>query len=258
MAYVDFERRDHIAVVSINRPERRNALGREVRQGLTEAFLEIGANPDIWVALLRGEGGQAFCAGADLKEIHEADARGEAYIPPMAGRERHIFEIVRETYKPVIACINGAAVAGGLELALACDVRVASDDAVLGMPEAKRGMGATFASVVLPRLIPLGLALEMLFTGDYLSAEQARQIGLVNHVVPKAEVEQFAARLAERMAQNAPLSLRRMKEMALKSLDVPVAAGLRLDVGPNPYLSRDRQEGVAAFVERRPPRWEGR
>jgi enoyl-CoA hydratase len=176
----------------------------------------------------------------------------------MAGATRHIFEIVRETYKPVIACINGAAVAGGLELALACDIRVASDDAVLGMPEAKRGMGANFASVVLPRIVPLGLAMEMLYTGRYWSAQDAYRIGLVNHVVPKADVEEFTQQLADTIAQNAPLSLRRFKEMILKSLDIPIAAGLRLDVGPNAYTSRDRKEGVAAFVERRKPQWEGR
>jgi len=258
MAYVEFEQRGRVAVISINRPERRNALGREVRQGLVEAFLRVEADPDIWVAVLRGEGGRAFCAGADLKEIHEADQRGERFVPPMSGPERHVFEVVRETYKPVIACINGAAVAGGLELALACDIRIASDDAVLGMPEAKRGMGANFASVVLPRIVPLGVAFEMLYTGDYLNAQEAWRVGLVNRVVPKAEVEQYTLDFAERLSRNAPLTLRRYKHMILKTLDMPVAAGLRLDAGPNPYLSRDRMEGIAAFVEHREPRWEGR
>jgi enoyl-CoA hydratase len=171
---------------------------------------------------------------------------------------RSLFEVVTETPIPTVAALNGAAVAGGFELALACDLRVAARGIPLGLPEAKIGMGANFGSVVLPKRIPVGIALEMLFTGEYVTSEDAERWGLVNRLVEPEAVLPAALELAEKIASNAPISVRRMKETAVKGLELPLWQALRLDVGPNPYLSEDRKEGIAAHLEKRPPRWTGR
>jgi enoyl-CoA hydratase len=159
---------------------------------------------------------------------------------------------------PIVAALNGAAVAGGFELALACDLRVAAAGIPMGLPEATIGMGANFGSVVLPKRIPMGIAMEMLLTGEYVTSEDAARWGLVNRIVDRDEVLPTALRLAERIAANAPISVRRMKETAVKGLELPLWQALRLDVGPNPYLSDDRREGIAAYLEKRPPEWTGR
>jgi enoyl-CoA hydratase len=171
---------------------------------------------------------------------------------------RSLFEVVTETPVPVIAALAGAAVAGGFELALACDLRVAAPGIKLGLPEARIGMGANFGSVVLPKRIPMGIALELLLTGEYVTSEVAQQWGLVNRLVPAEDVLPTALALAEKIAANAPISVRRMKETAVKGLELPLWQALRLDVGPNPYLSEDRREGIAAYLEKRPPNWTGR
>jgi enoyl-CoA hydratase len=159
---------------------------------------------------------------------------------------------------PVIAALTGAAVAGGFELALACDLRIAAPGIPLGLPEARIGMGANFGSVVLPKRIPMGIALELLFTGEYVTSEVAERWGLINRIVERDDVLPTALALAEKIAANAPISIRRMKETAVKGLELPLWQALRLDVGPNPYLSDDRREGIAAHLEKRPPNWTGR
>jgi enoyl-CoA hydratase len=248
----------HVRVLTINRPARANALSSSLRRKLSDAFLDASDDPAVRVIMLTATGDRVFCAGADLKEIAEADGRGERFRPPTAQLERTVYEVVYGTYKPTIAALNGHAMGGGFELALACDIRLAVPAATLAFPEAKVGMGAPFGSVALTRHLPLGVALAMLFTGDPMSAEDAQRWGLINRVVSAAELHSEALALAHRIAANAPLSVQRMKETAVKTLDMPVAVGLRLDVGPNPYRSWDRAEGARAFAEKRPPRFEGR
>jgi enoyl-CoA hydratase len=251
------EDRGHLRLLTLDRPERRNALSSELQADLVESLLDAAENGDVRAIVLTGNG-PAFCAGFDLKEIRELDQRGERFRPPMNRPTRSLFEVVTETPVPIVAALNGPAVAGGFELALACDLRVASPEVTLGLPEAKIGMGANFGSVVLPKRIPMGIAMELLLTGDYVTAEDAAPWGLFNRLVAPDEVLPTAIALAERIAANAPISVRRMKETAVKGLELPLWQALRLDVGPNPYLSEDREEGIAARLEKRPPVWRGR
>jgi enoyl-CoA hydratase len=248
---------EHVARVTINRPERSNAISRAAQEHLIELFDEAANDPDVRVVVVTGAGERAFCAGADLKELDELARSDRPVATPMTGSHRNLFEAVLETYKPTIAALNGPAVAGGCELALACDLRVAAEHAYLGLPEAKRGMGANFASVLLPRLLPRAVALEMLYTGNPIDARTALAWGLYNRVVAD-DVLVAADYLARTIAANAPLTVRRYKEMAVKGWELSVPAALRLNVGPDPYASRDREEGVRAYLERRPPHWEGR
>jgi enoyl-CoA hydratase len=166
--------------------------------------------------------------------------------------------VVLDFGKPVIAAINGWAMGGGCELALACDLRLAAETAHLGLPESKRGMGATFGAQLLPRLVPAAIAYEMLYTGEAVTAQQAERWGLVNRCVPSEELLEQASALARVLVERAPLTLRRYRAVIRQGRDLPLAAALRLDSGPDPYSSADRVEGVAAFVENRPPVWQAR
>lgn len=244
--------------VEIARPGRRNALSLRALAEVADAFLELGRDDDIAVIVLTGSGRDAFSAGVDLKEHAERDQAGTPFERPMSGVARNVYELVLETPKPTLAALNGPAVGAGCELALACDLRVAADHAWMQLPEAKRGMGGNFASVLLPRLIPRAIALELLYTGARLPPERALEIGLINRVVPADGLSACVAELADGIAANAPLTVRRYKQVALKGWELPVPSALRLDVGPDPYTSEDRVEGIRAFLERRDPRWQGR
>jgi enoyl-CoA hydratase len=248
---VDVMRHEHTAVITINRPERRNALNAEVIAGIGAAFTEAEVDGDVRVVVLTGAGDQAFCAGADLRD------RGTPSPPGTPGLE--VF--TNRCYpKPVICAVNGAAVGGGFELTMASDLVVAADHATFGIPEVKRGLVGAGCSTRLSARVPPAIAFAMGFTGDAISVTRAYELGLVNEVVPAAELMDRTLALAARIGANAPIALRITKELMWQEMGMHNQAewtAIRAQAAPA-FASDDAKEGAAAFAEKRPPIWSGR
>ncbi|MBN2076509.1 MAG: enoyl-CoA hydratase/isomerase family protein [Dehalococcoidales bacterium] len=256
-----YEKKDHIAVLTMNRPEARNAMNAAMRREMGEALADFKDDNDSWVLILTGAGDKAFSAGMDLKEM-AAGLAGRGGGGGGGGDESKIPSLMAgniDIWKPIIAAINGVAVGGGLETALACDIRIAAAGVQMGLSEPKRGIipgGGGMAR--LPRLVNLGAALEIMMTGDMIPAEEAYRIGLVNHVVPGNELMDAAFNLAKKMTEVAPLAVQAIKETVRKNIDMPLREALPARFGPNVMASEDAREGTAAFGEKRPPVWKGR
>ena len=250
---VRYEIEDRVAWLTIDRPEARNALSKAVRDGLWEGFRRFAGDEDAAVLVLTGAGEKAFCAGGDLKEMSATALR----VPPpdfLPYLQRTV-----KTDKPVIAAVNGVASAGGFLLAQMVDLVVAADHAKFGITEARVGRGSPWAAP-LPWLIPPRVAMEIMVTAEPITAQRAYELGLVNKVVPLAELHDAAQAMAQTIAANAPLSVRAAKSLVYLSAEHGWSAALDAadELYEPVYFSEDGQEGPRAFAEKRAPRWQGR
>ena len=258
MDSVIYEIEDRIAYVTINRPEAYNACDQATYDRLGEVWEDFAHNDEAWVAILTGAGDKAFCAGSDIKQnFNSAPEPADNFAA--AGRG----DLMRglEIWKPVIAAINGHCNGGGLEQALSCDIRIASSNAQFGLGEVLLGLlpggGGTQR---LPRTIPLGHALWMLYSGERIDADEAYRLGLVNKVVPFEDLLPTAKAMAETLLKAGPLAVRAIKQAAVQGMSMPLEDGLRLEQHLFHLLAstEDSSEGTRAFAEKREPQWKGR
>ncbi len=250
------ERRGRILIVTLNRPEAGNSINPAVASQLDEALNMAEADSEVYAVILTGAGSKIFCGGMDLKHMAKHGAEGVVI-------DGHGFAGLTERFfsKPLICAVNGFALGGGTEFALACDIVIAADHAKFGLPEVKRGILAGAGGPIrLIRAVPKAIALEIMMTGDHITAQRALEIGLVNAVVPYDQLMDEAIKMAERIVCNAPLSVRGAKELAYKSYDMDLKKAFELNVviGTRVGMSEDAIEGPRAFAEKRAPQWKGR
>ncbi len=250
------ERHDNVEILTINRPEARNAINGPVSKAMSGIMDELTDDPDCWVVVLTGSGDKAFSAGMDLKAFSSGEG-GD--IMGASGGFGGLTQ--RDFPKPIIAAVNGSALAGGFEIMLSCDLVVAADHATFGIPEAKRGLIAGAGGLIrMPKRLPMAVALELAMTGDPIDAERAHALGLVNKVVPAQALLPEAIALAERIAANAPLAVRYSKDVMKRAAEVPESEGwaINAEAVRVVFSSADAMEGPVAFAEKRTPKWQGK
>lgn len=255
---IDFDLCDNVATITINRPERRNALDAEHYALLSAAWQRVRDDEEIHVAIVTGAGDKAFCAGADIKSFV---GREQALSDLWLTQKEQLLNRGLEVWKPVIAAVNGFCVGGGMTLLLGTDLRIASEAAIFSLAEVKRGIvAANGGTQRVVKQLPHAIAMEMLLLGEQMDAQTAAHWGLVNRVVPPEQLMERARDFADRIKANAPLAVQAAKELALRSQDMDLASGLRMEQFVNRILhqSEDTKEAKAAFGEKRKPSFKGR
>jgi enoyl-CoA hydratase len=261
MAYkhIVYDKEDELAIITFNRPEVRNAINFLAIDEALEAAKKADADETVRALILTGAGEKAFIAGADIKELQQRNTLTE--LGERSGRRRVLNHLLETMSKPSIAAINGFAIGGGLEIALACTLRIASDTAKFGLSEINLGiMPGNGGTQRLPRLVGKGRAMEIILTGELIDAAEAYRIGLVNQVVPLAELMDYTRQLARKLTAKSPLALKMAKDAINTGLDLSLVEGIRYEQNNFAILcgSEDKKEGVAAFLEKRKPVFQGR
>ena len=252
-----YEKRDNIVVITLNRPDALNSINRQLRGELADAITEFDSDPEAFVAIVTGAG-RAFCAGRDLKERAEDNAEGvQARASQSMTPERPY--MWPQTWKPMIAAVNGFALAGGWSIAQMCDLRIASEDAKLGITESKWSLLPPFGTI-LPKMIPMSAVLELVFTAAPITAQRAYDIGFLNKVVPAEDLMEEAMALAQQIAENAPLAVQYFKELAYRGQNMSTQdiSSLTYHMYDQLLTTEDSKEGPRAFAEKRKPNWQGR
>jgi enoyl-CoA hydratase len=254
---IDYEKKDRVAYITLNRPEVMNCLNLQTMDELARIWSDFRDDESLWVAIITGAGDKAFCAGADLRELIPEVTSGRFKLTP------HMPAFLKNIniYKPIIAAINGFCLAGGTEMLQGTDIRIAAEHATFGLAEPKWALFPAAGSTVrLPRQIPYCRAMEILLTGDPISAQEALQIGLINKIVKKEDLMPTAEKYADRICKNGPLAIRAIKESVLRCYEVPIEYAYILDTyyAREIFASDDAKEGPRSFLEKRKPVFRGR
>ena len=252
-----YEKQDNVVIITLNRPDALNSINRQLRRELGEAIDQFDGEDDSFVAIITGAG-RAFCAGRDLKERASDNAEGIQARASASMTPESPYMWPR-TWKPMIAAVNGFALAGGWSIAQMCDLRLASDDAKLGITETKWSLMPPFGTI-LPKMVPLSAVLELVFTAEPITAQRAYDIGFLNKVVPAEQLMDEAMALAQKIAENAPLAVQYFKELAYRGLNMSTQdiSSLTYHMYDQLLTTEDSKEGPLAFAEKRKPRWQGR
>lgn len=254
------EKKDKIGTITLNRPDKLNALSQKAFNEFITALTEMDEDSDVRVVIITGAG-RAFSAGLDLDEAREGPGEAALQVVPIQGSVAWIPHMMRNMRKPIIASINGPAVGGGFTIAIACDIRIASEDAKMGAPFVRVGLIPELGSTYnLPRLIGMAKTCELIFTGKTIDAKEAKEIGLVNEVVPRGELEATTYKMATEIAQAAPISLQLAKKALYQGLDSDMVTQIQFEqLGQSTcFKSDDFREGIKAFLEKRKPLFKGK